>query len=328
MTFEKKATSIFLTFTILFALVFPGLTFASTAPTVNRLAGQDRYETAATIARQWSHSDYAILVSGENYPDALASAPLAQKHNAPIVLTTSDSLPNPTKQALSDLQVNNVIIVGGTGVIAPSVETSLQSMGISTTRIAGQNRYETAIKIAEKVQASPSQLIVCTDDDFSDALSISPVAAIEQIPIILVSGDALSNFVKEYIDLNSAHITKTYVIGYSDVVSDKVAGQFPNVERIVGADKYARNIAVNEKFNNLFSTGAICIASGEGFADALSGSALAAKKAVPILLVNNATPDAAKKYYQQRLAKLDHVIVFGGTGIVADKVIQDLTPPC
>ena len=324
--FEKRMTSAVLTLIMLFALSFPGQTLASTTPTVNRLAGQDRYETAATIAKQWSHSDYAILVSGENYPDALASAPLAQKHQAPILLTTSDSLPAPTKQALADLEVNQVIIVGGTGVIAPSMEAELQAMGISTTRLAGQNRYETALKIADQVQSSPSQLFVCTGDDFADALSVAPIAAMEQIPIILVSGDSLASSVQEYLDLNSAHITKTFVIGYSDVISDQVASQFPHVERIVGADKYARNIAVNENFNHLFSTEALCIASGEGFADALAGSALAAKQSQPILLVNNATPDTTKKYYQQ-LTNLDTIIVFGGTGIVADKVMQDLNPP-
>ncbi|SHN68054.1 cell wall-binding repeat-containing protein [Desulfitobacterium chlororespirans] len=324
--FEKRMASAVLTLIMLFALIFPGQTLASTTPTVNRLAGQDRYETAATIARQWSHSDYAILVSGENYPDALASAPLAQKHQAPILLTASDSLPAPTKQALADLEVNQVIIVGGTGVIAPSMEAELQAMGISATRLAGQNRYETALKIADQVQSSPSQLFVCTGDDFADALSVAPIAAIEQIPIILVSGDSLASSVQEYLDLNAAHITKTFVIGYSDVIRDQVASQFPHVERIVGADKYARNSAVNEKFNSLFSTEALCIASGEGFADALAGSALAAKQSQPILLVNNATPDITKKYYQQ-LTNLDTIIVFGGTGIVADKVIQDLNPP-
>ena len=322
--FEKRMASAVLTLIMLFALIFPGQTLASTTPTVNRLAGQDRYETAATIAKQWSHSDYAILVSGENYPDALASAPLAQKHKAPILLTASDSLPAPTKQALADLEVNQVIIIGGTGVIAPSMEAELQAMGISTTRLAGQNRYETALKIADQVQSSPSQLFVCTGDDFADALSVAPIAAIEQIPIILVSGDSLASSVQEYLDLNSAHITKTFVIGYSDVIRDQVAGQFPHVERIVGADKYARNIAVNEQFNHLFSTEALCIANGEGFADALAGSALAAQKSQPILLVNNATPDTTKKYYQQRLAGLEQITVFGGTEVIPDQVIQNL----
>lgn len=324
--FKKRMASAVLTLIMLIALIFPGQTLAGTTPTVNRLAGQDRYETAAAIARQWSHSDYGILVSGENYPDALASAPLAQKHQAPILLTTSDALPAPTKQALADLQVNHVIIVGGTGVIALSIEAELQAMGISTTRLAGQNRHETALKIAGQIQSSPSQLFVCTGDDFADALSIAPIAAMEQIPIILVSSDSLASSVQEYLDLHRAYITKTFVIGYSDVISDQVAGQFPHVERIVGADKYARNITVNEKFNHLFSTGTLCIASGEGFADALAGSALAAQKSQPILLVNNAAPDTTKKYYQQRLASLEHITVFGGTGIIADKVMQDLKP--
>jgi Putative cell wall binding repeat 2. len=44
-----------------------------------------------------------------------------------------------------------------------------------------------------------------------------------------------------------------------------------NAERIVGGDRYSRNIAVNQKFNNEFSPG-ICVASGETFPDALSGS--------------------------------------------------------
>ncbi|WP_434512579.1 cell wall-binding repeat-containing protein [Desulfitobacterium sp. AusDCA] len=321
---RKKSTSIILILTLILTLSFPALTFANTTPTITRLAGQDRYETASTISQQWSHSDYAILVSGENYPDALASAPLAQKFNAPILLTTLNSLPDSTKQALTYLQTKNVIIIGGTGVIAPSIEAVLQSMGISTTRVAGQDRYDTAIQISSKVQNSPSQVIVCTGDDFADALSIAPIAAIKQIPIILVSSDSLSDSVKDYINLNSANITKTYVIGYSDIINDSVASQFPNVERIVGADKYARNIAINEEFNNIFSANDICITTGEGFADALSGSALAAKKSEPIVLVNNDTPDNTKVYYQKRLANLSNIFVFGGTGIISEDVIQSL----
>lgn len=321
---KKKSTSIILILTLILTLSFPALTFANTTPTITRLAGQDRYETASTISQQWSHSDYAILVSGENYPDALASAPLAQKFNAPILLTTLNSLPDSTKQALTYLQTKNVIIIGGTGGIAPSIEAVLQSMGISTTRVAGQDRYDTAIQISSKVQNSPSQVIVCTGDDFADALSIAPIAAIKQIPIILVSSDSLSDSVKDYINLNSANITKTYVIGYSDIINDSVASQFPNVERIVGADKYARNIAINEEFNNIFSANDICITTGEGFADALSGSALAAKKSEPIVLVNNDTPDNTKVYYQKRLANLSNIFVFGGTGIISEDVIQSL----
>lgn len=66
---------------------FPALTFANTSPTITRLAGFDRFETASKIAKSgWTQSDYAILAYGGNYPDALSSAPLAKKYNAPILL--------------------------------------------------------------------------------------------------------------------------------------------------------------------------------------------------------------------------------------------------
>ena len=45
--------------------------------TVKRLSGNDRYSTSIAISKEgWSKSDYAILTSGENYPDALSAAPL------------------------------------------------------------------------------------------------------------------------------------------------------------------------------------------------------------------------------------------------------------
>ncbi|KJR45615.1 N-acetylmuramoyl-L-alanine amidase [Desulfosporosinus sp. I2] len=51
------------------------------------MAGFDRFETASKIAKSgWTQSDYAILAYGGNYPDALSSAPLAKKYNAPILL--------------------------------------------------------------------------------------------------------------------------------------------------------------------------------------------------------------------------------------------------
>lgn len=306
---------------LLFTYSLPVFASTTTSPTTTRLAGQTRYETASAIAKQGSQSDYAILAYGENYPDALASTPLAKKYNAPILLTTSNSLPACTKQALIDLQTKNVIVVGGTGVISSSIDIELQSMGINVTRIFGNDKYETAIKIAQQITTS-SELFVCSSEDYPDALSVAPIAALKQIPIILVPRDYLPDSVKSY--LSSVNISKTYVIGYSDVIDDSVINQFSNSERILGSDKYNRNIAVNQKFNTEFSPDRICLATGEGFADALTGSAYAAKISSPIILINNATPENTKSYYQQRLANASNVSIFGGTAAVSDSQIESL----
>ena len=319
---KKLLTTFTLSLTLLFTFSLTVFASTATSPTTTRLAGQTRYETASAIAKQgWSQSDYAILAYGENYPDALASAPLAKKYNAPILLTTSSSLPNSTKLALIDLQTKNVIIIGGTGVISSSIDIELQSMGINVTRIFGNDKYETSIKIAQQITTS-SELFVCTSEDYPDALSVAPIAALKQIPIILVPRDYLPDSVKSYI--SSVDINKTYVIGYSDVIDDSVANQFSNSERILGSDKYSRNIAVNQKFNTEFSSDNICLATGEGFADALTGSAYAVKISSPIILINNSSPENTKSYYQQRFMNANNICVFGGTAVISDPQINSL----
>lgn len=317
-----KFISLFSSLILIFAFNVSSV-FANTSPTIYRLAGSDRYETASQIAKSgWSRSDYAILAYGENYPDALASAPLAKKYNAPILLTTSNSLPSTTKQALISLQVKNVLIIGGTGVISSFIDTELQSLGIHSTRFFGNDRYETAIKVAQQTTTTPSALFVVTGEDYSDALSVASIVSLKQIPIILVPNDSIPDSVNNYIA--TINVSKTYVIGYSDIISDKVFNQFPNAERILGSDKYSRNIAVNQKFNNDFKSDNICIATGDGFADALTGTAYSAKIEEPIILVNNDSSRNTKGYYQQRLLNANIVYVFGGAGIISDTVIQDL----
>ncbi len=323
MSLRRKFTNIILILTTIFTLSFPTVTLANTSPAVIRLAGFDRYETASQIAKSgWAQSDYAIIAFGENYPDALSSAPLAKKYNAPILLTTSSNLPSTTKQTLIDLQVKNVFLIGGTGVIYASVESEIQTMGINTTRIFGNDKYDTAIKVAQQITTTPSTIFVVTGEDYPDALSVASIASIKQVPIILVPNDSIPDSVKNYIF--SINVSKTYVIGYSDIISDNVFKQFPNAERILGSDKYARNIAVNQLFNSDFKSENICVATGEGFADALTSTAYSAKISEPIILINNDSPTNTKGYYQQRLSNASNVYVFGGTGIIPDSVMQNL----
>ena len=316
----NKSFILTLSLVLVLMLSFTSSVYASST---KRLAGETRYETSVSIAQDgWQQSDYAILAYGENYPDALSAAPLAKKYDAPVLLTSGNNLPSVTKQILTDLQVKNVFIIGGTGVIPISIDNELQLMGITPTRIAGLDRYETSILIAQRL-SSPSELIVATGEDYPDALSIAPVAGAKQIPIILVPKGALPDSAKNYISTLTVH--KTYVIGDSSIIEESVAKQFPNPERIVGADKYQRNIAINKRFESDFNSGRLCIATGEGFADALSGVAYAAKISAPIILVRNASPIVTKDYYQQRLIYSDSIHVFGGSGVVSDRLIQGLS---
>lgn len=329
MRLRKRMAGLGLLLVVIFSLTFSKLTLADTSfqsagsPVTTRLAGYDSYETASQIAKAgWGQSEYAILAYGENYPDALASVPLAHKYDAPILLTTSDNLPATTKQIVRDLEVKNVIIIGGPGVIQSSVDTELETMGVNVSRVFGYDQYETAVEVARQLD-DPEEFFVVTGDDFPDALSVASIAGIQQMPILLVPQDFVPRSVINYI--SGRQMCKVYVVGDSDVISDYVFDHFPNGVRCSGSDKYARNLNVIQEFADVFNTDAICLATGERFTDALAGAAYAAKLEAPTLLINDNPSTVTAVYAKSQADKVGNFCIFGGTGIIPEYVIWNLT---
>lgn len=312
-----------LTLYLLSTIFSPLEAFAFTK--IERLSGQDRYETAIDIAlKGWPNgSKTAVLAFGGNFPDALAATPLAAKHNAPILLTHSLSLTTKTKEALDQLGVEKVILVGGTGVISTTIENQLINSGISTQRVAGDNRFETSLAIANQVNNSPTQLIVTTGNNFPSALSISSFAANQNIPIILVSPNHITENTKTYLSRNN--IKQTYIVGNTNEVSESVKNLFPNSVRIYGSDEYGTNLAVfnhmdfNYDFTNVF------LARGDDFADALAGSAYAAKTKSPILLVNNSFDSRISNLLAQKNHIVQQLKILGGEAVIPSSLISSYT---
>lgn len=320
---EYKCKAIFaiIISVIIFPLVLVGN--ANASPLVHRIAGYTQYDTSSAIAKEgWSQSDYAILAYGENFPDALAAAPLARKYNAPILLTEAQSLTQITKQTLQDLKVKNVFIVGGNVVVSPTVENQLKDIGINVTRLAGNNRYDTAIEIAKQLGVV-QEVTVVTDDNYADALSISSVTALNNSPIILVPRDYLTDSIKSYLSSNT--ITHTYLIGNSDQINESVSNQFPNVERITGNDKYARNIAILKRFDTNFDFSTIFLATGNGFADALAGSASAASKNAPIVLMDTIYNNTTASYLNSKTSIIKQFNILGGEAVMTSAIVQKYT---
>jgi putative cell wall-binding protein len=282
-----------------------------------RLAGPDRYATAASIAQEgWTQSDYVILVSGENFPDALVAASLAKQYGAPILLSQKKCLPDVTKQTLIDLNVKNVILIGGSGVLSDQLQDELHNIGIHTSRLAGEDRYETSIAVAKQF-SDISEVVIATGEDFADALSISSIAANKNIPIILVPKNNINSITQAFIKNNK--ITKTYVIGNSVIISDNVAQQFSNPERITGATKYDRNINIVNRFKSDIDGDKVFLATGNDYADALAGAAYAAKINSPIVLVSNNLSIATRNYLISNISEKD-VYILGGEGAVSGAV--------
>lgn len=304
-------------FTVI-GFLFVLLTFAqsvSAASLTQRLYGRDRYETAIAISKSgWEKAEYVVLATGGDFPDALCAAPLAKKYNAPILLVQKDSLGSLVESELNRLGVKKAFLVGGQGVISVNVENRLRSMGIEPIRLGGKDRYETSIMIAQNLDPS-DKLIIATGSDFADALSISPIAANQNIPILLTDKNNLPDSVKQYI--GKLNISKTYLVGGTSVIGINVEKSVSNPERLAGANRYETNFAVVNKFSANLNFANTFISTGNDFPDALAGSVLAGKSAAPLILVEGNMLKSTSDLINSKLPENNAIVILGGEVVVS-----------
>jgi putative cell wall-binding protein len=221
-----------------------------------------------------------------------------------------------------------VWIAGGTGVIDSTFESKLASMGNTTERAAGNDRYETCLKIAEKVNTSKdTPVFLATGENFPDALSIASVAASKEYPIILTSKDKLPNGVGTY--LSSLQPSEVFIVGGTGVISTSVESNIKtilpaaSVQRLAGQDRFETSTKAYRKF--FPSPSNILIASGMNFPDALSASVLAAKYNAPIVLIDpkNSYPPESTFNYLKTLNN-PNITIIGGTGVVPVQLVDNI----
>ncbi|KRU26801.1 cell wall binding repeat-containing protein [Clostridium sporogenes] len=283
---------------------------------MQRLWGKDRYNTCSSVVSNgWSKSDYAVIASGENFPDALSATPLAKKHNAPIIINKKDTLNEDTIAQLKRLQVKEVIIVGGSGVISDNVENQLKDMGIKVNRLWGNDRYQTSIKVAEEL-GNDDGVVIASGENFPDALSISAIASQKGMPIILTDKNGKSD-IENYF-MKNKDIPNTYVIGGEAVVSNNVIKNIKRVTRLSGLNRYETNTKILENFADDVDLTNVYIANGNNFPDALSGSALAPNTKSPIILVDSSVPKPVEEYMKENRGQTSNIKLLGGTAVVSD----------
>ncbi|MFA6808812.1 MAG: cell wall-binding repeat-containing protein, partial [Eubacteriales bacterium] len=201
-----------------------------------------------------------------------------------------------------------------------------RTAGISDIRrFAGQDRYETSVKIAQEISSKTA--VLATGLDFPDALSISVPAAQLGMPILLTRQNTLPETVNEYL-LNGS-VTKTYLIGGEGVISKDVADSVPAPCRLSGANRYLTNISIIKNFESGLDFKKIYVADGGGprgneFADALAGAVLAAKTNSPLILADNTLPTTTGTYFLPKINTTTQVVGLGGENAVPMSLLQSI----
>lgn len=311
---------------ILIISMFSSLTVdrADAATTsIKRLGGADRFEVAVNISKQgWSSSNKVIISSYNAFADALTATPLAYKNNAPILLTQKERLTAKTRDEIKRLGAKEATIIGGTASVSSQVEKDLRANGVTTIkRIGGKDRFEVSKNIAAEF-SSASKVVLAYSHNFPDALAIGSYAAEKGYPILLTATDRIPDEIKTA--AFGSNVQQAIIVGGPNSVGDAVFNELKskgkNPYRIGGKDRYEVSANIVKEF---YSTNKAYIATGLSFADALTGSVLAAKQKAPILLSypNYPVPVIQNAIFQNSMFDLT---VLGGPVSVPEATVKSL----
>ena len=197
--------------------------------TVQRIAGDDRVATSVAIAQflvdAGAEVDEVVLASATTFPDALAGAAYAADEEAPVLLTAPDVLSPAVHDLLMALGTDtDITVVGGTAGVSDAIVESLTSMGFAVQRLAGDDRYDTAVEIARAGDPHPTVVVIATGTTFPDALAGGAYAGRNGAPLLLV-GDELSDALRQYLADHAADIKVLVVLGGGGAVPQPVMEQ-------------------------------------------------------------------------------------------------------
>ena len=331
---------------------------ASTA-TVREFAGQDRYDTALRLAKNFATAKgglgtvpSAFVASGESLVDSISVAGLAGYVDAPILLTPTDSLHGGVADFIEDYGVSTVYVLGGPAAVSDATVTAIEGLSASptATRIAGDDRYATAAAIGAMIDAESSWcgtnavsavLINGSSDAMAFGVAVQTIAYRLQLPVLMTATDELPDATAEYITAND--VEHVQIVGGTGTVSADVASALTTlgvdtVTRVPGDTASAVSVALAQMAVNgcgdalgLVSSDRVALVRGnpDGVVAApILASSLAGGFLVPPLVVGDTLPASVSDYLAATPKAIGAnklnlgIVAIGGTAAVSESTMS------
>ena len=198
--------------------------------------------------------------------------------------------------------------------------------GASLQTYAGATRFDTAASQARAAYGSCDAAVLVGDTGWSDALSATGLAGALDCPVLFTGRDSLHPSTASA--LSDLGVRRVVVVGgylaVGDQVLDAVEGRGMAVERIWGENSYATQMAVYDYGDRegLWGGGTVVVATGTGFADALSAAPVAFAEKAPVFLVDGGRDlSAAQKdalVSAAALGRFSTAVVLGGDIVMSE----------
>ena len=221
-------------------------------------------------------------------------------------------------RVLNDLKGKNEVVVG------------------KFVKLAGSDRAATAVEVSKERfgYKEADSVVVVGANALIDGLSAAPLAAAKNAPVLIAGKNGLDNGSLAEIERACKDLSNktVYIVGGENSVSYAAKKQLEDkfgavVVRLAGDDRYDTSLEVDHRLvkDGQASTTRFVV-GGNGAADAMSASAVAAKKTAgkvsPILVVKKDGIKATTRTYLT--GKVAQAYVVGGTSTASTQVFKDI----
>lgn len=222
-------------------------------------------------------------------------------------------------RVLTDLKGKNEVVVG------------------KFVKLAGSDRAATAVEVSKERfgYKEADSVVVVGANALIDGLSAAPLAAAKNAPVLLAGKNGLDNGSLAEIERACKDLSNktVYIVGGENSVSYAAKKQLEDkfgavVVRLAGDDRYDTSLEVDHRLvkDGQASTTRFVV-GGNGAADAMSASAVAAKKnnagqVAPILVVKKDGIKATTRTYLT--GKVIQAYVVGGASTASTQVFKDI----
>ena len=193
-----------------------------------------------------------------------------------------------------------------------------QESNAGTSRLSGNDRYETSVAISKSGWSEADTVIITTGLDYPDALSASSLAKSNDSPILLTEKKAMRTITVD--EIKRLKATNAILVGGTNVIGVGVENQLKSLgitfTRIGGSDRYDTSKKVAETIG---VDNGIIVATGLNYPDALSIAPIAGIKSMPILLSPKAhLGSGAEKFIEGKNIPVSYIV--GGNSVLDPNV--------
>lgn len=172
----------------------------NTRATLSRVGGADRYATAANLsAASFAPGVRTVVVAtGTDYADALSGSAVAGALASPVLLVQPGAVPDAVRRELARLKPQTITVLGGTGAVGAAVEADLRQYTTgAVTRIAGADRYATAVAVSRAFFVGSVSAQVASGTSWPDAIAAGAFAGRRSTPLLLTPQNCVPQAVNQ-----------------------------------------------------------------------------------------------------------------------------------